>query len=446
MSRSAPASRVGGATAVLADELAVIHGALTALSEVDPAELSATGLGEHVLALLTARRRIDGVLATITARFEAGGDWQHDGARSPEAWIRSRTVDGYGPAKAVVEQGTWSRSFPLMHAALAEGRVSVKHVRCLADAHRRFPRLSTGLSAQEAAIVDLAAACEPRAFERHLLDLCHRLDPDAVDEAMEDARRQDYLNVSTSLNGRVRVDAWLPADLGSQLLAALEAAKRAVKAPADAGPNTPSQEVRPASERNLDALRRILSAAASVTGEEGLPMVAGARSVVHITVPIDALTGSDPQVMAFLERAGVPHAAVSAITTAQATCDATLSPWVVTRTGKVLAQLPTVRTISPAMRRAITTRDHHCRFPGCRARIDEIHHIVFWRHGGRTERSNLVGLCWHHHHLIHHQHWRIHGDPEQALTFVNERTSRHEDSEPGWPGRGIRPPGFGGYS
>ena len=428
--------------------MALITEGLDVLSRVDPAELVGSGLGGPVLALLQAQRRLAGVTAPVVARFDAGGDWHVDGARSAEAWIRSRTPDGYGPAKGAVEQGAWSLRFPVMQAALVEGRVSVKHVKGLADAHRRFPRLSAGLSAQEAAIVDLAVACEPRAFERELLTLCHRLDPGAVDEAMEGERRHDYLAVSTSLNGRVRVDGWLPADLGAQLLAALEAAKRAVTLETDPetqpigddpgaafdperlGAPTPPVDPRDGTRRNLDALRRILAAAAATTGPDGLPTVAGARPVVHVNVPVDALTGTDPAVLGLLERAGVPHAALSAISTAQVTCDATLTPWIISRTGEVLAQLPRVRTIHPAMRRAITVRDRRCRFPGCRARIDEIHHITYWRHGGDTVRSNLVGLCWHHHHLIHHQHWRITGHPDRQLTFTNTRHRRDYTSDP----------------
>ncbi|MGA0068207.1 MAG: HNH endonuclease [Miltoncostaeaceae bacterium] len=155
--------------------------------------------------------------------------------------------------------------------------------------------------------------------------------------------------------------------------------------------------------------------------------LAGARPVVHVTVPADALT--DGNVLGVLERAGIPHVALAATQPAQATCDATLTPWMITRTGAVQAQLPRVRAIHPAMRRAITVRDAHCRFPGRWARIDEIHHLIYWRHGGETRRSNLVELCWHHHHPAH-QHRHIAGNPETTLTFTNTRARHHYASDP----------------
>ncbi|WP_395152397.1 HNH endonuclease signature motif containing protein, partial [Ilumatobacter sp.] len=30
-----------------------------------------------------------------------------------------------------------------------------------------------------------------------------------------------------------------------------------------------------------------------------------------------------------------------------------------------------------------------------------------WADGGSTDQTNLVLLCWFHHHLLHEQHWSI---------------------------------------
>ena len=34
-----------------------------------------------------------------------------------------------------------------------------------------------------------------------------------------------------------------------------------------------------------------------------------------------------------------------------------------------------------------------CRFPGCESRRIDLHHIVYWSHGGRTDLDNLISLC-----------------------------------------------------
>jgi hypothetical protein len=60
------------------------------------------------------------------------------------------------------------------------------------------------------------------------------------------------------------------------------------------------------------------------------------------------------------------------------------------------------RSIPPAIRRALNTRDGGCRFPGCtHQRYVDAHHIEHWADGGETKLANLVTLCRLHHRLVH---------------------------------------------
>jgi hypothetical protein len=60
------------------------------------------------------------------------------------------------------------------------------------------------------------------------------------------------------------------------------------------------------------------------------------------------------------------------------------------------------RSIPPAIRRALNSRDGGCRFPGCtHQRYLDAHHIEHWADGGDTKLSNLVTLCRFHHRLVH---------------------------------------------
>ena len=78
------------------------------------------------------------------------------------------------------------------------------------------------------------------------------------------------------------------------------------------------------------------------------------------------------------------------------------------------------RKIPPALRRVVTERDERrCRWPGCESRLGvQIHHLVYWTHGGPTDRSNLVSLCWRHHRSVHERGWHLSGDPDHELLFV----------------------------
>ncbi|HVR76833.1 MAG TPA: HNH endonuclease [Acidimicrobiia bacterium] len=63
------------------------------------------------------------------------------------------------------------------------------------------------------------------------------------------------------------------------------------------------------------------------------------------------------------------------------------------------------RAIPPALRRAILRRDgNRCVVDGCdsRSRL-QVHHVVPWSRGGATDPSNLIAVCWYHHHIAIHQ-------------------------------------------
>ncbi|MGI8716750.1 MAG: HNH endonuclease signature motif containing protein, partial [Lapillicoccus sp.] len=73
-------------------------------------------------------------------------------------------------------------------------------------------------------------------------------------------------------------------------------------------------------------------------------------------------------------------------------------------------------------RRLAEDRDRGCRFPGCGATAHvEVHHLVPWSHGGRTDLGGLVCLCPHHHDRHHAGDLAIEGVPSRpdGLRFRN---------------------------
>jgi Domain of unknown function (DUF222)/HNH endonuclease len=82
-------------------------------------------------------------------------------------------------------------------------------------------------------------------------------------------------------------------------------------------------------------------------------------------------------------------------------CDASVIR-ILERDGRPLLVGRRTRSVPPALRRALESRDRCCRFPGCtQRRFLHAHHIEHWAHGGRTDLSNLVHLCTFHHRLVH---------------------------------------------
>ena len=60
-----------------------------------------------------------------------------------------------------------------------------------------------------------------------------------------------------------------------------------------------------------------------------------------------------------------------------------------------------------------------CAIPGCTVGYDrcDLHHVTWWRHGGRTDLDNLLPICTKHHGKIHHDDWTIELGPNRQLTL-----------------------------
>ena len=73
-----------------------------------------------------------------------------------------------------------------------------------------------------------------------------------------------------------------------------------------------------------------------------------------------------------------------------------------------------------AQRRALRGQYATCAIPGCCARFDktELHHVIWWRHGGRTDLDNLLPLCWLHHQRVHKDGWLLRLAPDRTLTIT----------------------------
>jgi hypothetical protein len=75
---------------------------------------------------------------------------------------------------------------------------------------------------------------------------------------------------------------------------------------------------------------------------------------------------------------------------------------------------------SAGLRRFVTTRDGHCRAPGCAraARFCDVDHVIPWPLG-QTEPPNLLTLCRRHHRMKHQTRWHVVMTREGACTWTD---------------------------
>ena len=141
------------------------------------------------------------------------------------------------------------------------------------------------------------------------------------------------------------------------------------------------------------------------------------RATVVVHASVETLTSDDPQRAPGAEIEDGP--VISAATVRRLACTARVQTVVESREGEPLALGRLTRQPSRAMVRLVRQRDRGCVFPGCGTRrFTEAHHVVWWRHGGRTDLSNLVLICSFHHRLVHEHGWKLERDPTGPVRWL----------------------------
>ena len=102
--------------------------------------------------------------------------------------------------------------------------------------------------------------------------------------------------------------------------------------------------------------------------------------------------------------------------------------------GRVLDLGRSVRTFTPAQRRAVLARDGGCRVAGCGAGPErcDIHHVTPWETGGTTDLTNAVAKCRRCHHDHHRHHARDRLDLDGTYTVTSRDGATHTTRPPRW--------------
>jgi hypothetical protein len=108
------------------EELAAV---VDRLAAADPVKLAD---GETIVALHRQLERLAAVVARADAAFDAGREWEADGARSSAAWIASRCHRALPTARRGVRLGRALRSMPAVEEAWLSGEIGEAHAEVLA--------------------------------------------------------------------------------------------------------------------------------------------------------------------------------------------------------------------------------------------------------------------------------------------------------------------------
>jgi hypothetical protein len=346
------------------------------MTTTDPSDLTIDQLAGEIATLASHIYAGTCRWLELVGELDRRGSWADSGCGSCAEWLAWRCALLPRAAREHVRVARRLRELPLIHRAFTHGELSYAKVRALTR----------------------VADCES---EAELLNLARALTAAQLERAVRayrsvTAREANALQANAHLvacwdeDGALVIRGRLTPEDGALFLRALEQARDALSEQVcndECGSAEPRR--RPNSAEALVAI-----ADASLAAEHDRS--GGERYQVVVHVDADALFGDE-------DRGGALEdgPALAPETVRRLACDASVVG-TSERNGKPVRVGRKTRTIPPALRRALVTRDRGCRFPGCEnQRFVDAHHIHHWANGGHTKLDNLVLLCRRHHRLVH---------------------------------------------
>lgn len=340
----------------------------------------------------------------LVAEFDRREGWADWGCKSCAQWVSWQCAVAPSAAREHVRVARRLAELPLVRAAFGRGELSYSQVRAIS----RVATLET-----ESAILELARHSTAAQLERMLRAYRGVVERELSPE--ERAHGDAYLVCEHDDDGSLLVRGRLSAEEGALFLTALDAARDSLGArarstctpngyqSASAEAEAPSEPIGPTCDGAAASNVTALVLMAETLLSSGPAERAGADSY-EVVVHVDAATLSAPDGASHLEHGACQlddGAPLHPETARRLACDASVVR-ILERDGRPLSVGRRTRSVPPALRRALQSRDRCCRFPGCtQRRFLHAHHIEHWARGGPTELANLVQLCRFHHRLLH---------------------------------------------
>jgi hypothetical protein len=334
--------------------------------------------------LFRRRAAVDGRIVERLGEVARREAFQDEGATSTGAWAAERFGISTTTARAYAHVAEKAADLPHLVGALCEGDITFDKVRAVADV--ATPRTDRELcdQAKQCSVRTLVAAARTGAEKN----------PPRSSRAEHDAR---YLRFNDECR---TISVQLPAESYAVTKTCLEGRAKEV----------PAEEDTRWDQRLCDAFLELI-------GTSGRTTTASPHFVV-VHVPLATLadeSGQGTGLAAELEGGGL----IDAETVQRIACDATIAIGVDDDVGHTMYEGRAQRFPTDAQRREVKRRDRECRFPGCSAStFTNVHHIVPWKGGGRTDLDNLALMCRHHHGIVHRNGWSMTGNANEELTFI----------------------------
>jgi hypothetical protein len=342
----------------------------------------------------------------LIAEFDRRNGWSDGATQSCAHWLSWKCGLDLGAAREKVRVARAIESLPQISMAMSTGQLSYSKARALT-------RVAT--PATEDVLLNVALNGTTHHVET-LVRQFRRVQE--VEELSREARQhaQRRLNFFHDSDGSLVVKLQLTAESGALFLKAIEAALPEIALPLDCKDSLHVS----AETSSTPAMRRadaIVVMAESLLKHGAAAMKGGDRHQVVVHIDEATLRTGEAGRCELDDGPAIPVE-----TARRLSCDCSKVEITEDGQGEPLDVGRKTRSIPPAMRRALASRDKGCVFPGCNhKRYVDGHHVKHWAEGGETRLSNLATLCRFHHRAVHEGGVRMQRCDDGAWRFTSAR-------------------------
>ena len=332
----------------------------------------------------------------------------------PEATIAETAKCSLGQANKAKARADTLAATPDLAAALDSGAITAGHVDALTRVGKQLEDDQRAeLLDRAESLVDVASAATIDQFRQRLRLEAKKLQRTTAEDRLARQQRNTRLSMWTDEEGMWNLRGTFDPVTGIKVSSAIQNAVHALFAEQTPA-LCPTDSIEKQRFLAAHALGRLVDGAGDASSRPGRPEFV---AVIEADAPLPV--GADGPVVEWPIPVEVPGRVLASM------IDGHDVKTVVVRNGVVLhapgeLQLGrTTRLANRAQRRALRGLYSTCAIPGCSVAYDrcKLHHVVWWRNGGRTDLDNLLPVCSKHHGNIHNDAWVVELGPERQLTL-----------------------------
>ena len=345
-------------------------------------------LCERLVFVGRARSSLAALEADVIAEIS-----RREGDAAAEELLRREQKRSRRSARRAVRTAAQLEWAPNVADKLAEGAITPEAAGLILDAARETP-------VDHRELLEAAETEPDDRFRRTLKDHVNQLTSEQeLEERREAQRRRRRASMSEQSDGMFHLFAQLDPLVGNQVHAALLAKSDELFR------NENSADRATAPQRFADALAELICTNTGTDGPAGAELIVLADyDLVHERITDAHLTDGTR---------------LTEAETLAVACDARILPGIFNKhTGNPLLGR-SQRRVPSKLRKRLIARDGGCVGCGASEKICQVHHIVHWKHGGRTTLENTCLLCWRCHQVRVHQHGeQVTRHPNGKLTLT----------------------------